>query len=739
MDVSFPVNEEFTTAGIAQNIYTYVNQITLSGVPTPVIPVLPQTSTQEPKPTPTQEQTAMPTSNEPPGSASGTGSATQPGDAGLEETMSPNGPDQSSSGPGGPSGQGGPGGPGVDMSNYPIIGLPPDLSNAHVQRLKDRVGASNSVPFIYLSLSVFYVFYTMFTFLSYYVRTAPNRRGFNYRKIKLLFIQTIVNAVAGVLIFVRCSYAELPELIIIIYSFAGLIPWAFCVLLRASQLLYAIKLNEAQVSCYSVIKASTTGVTAGSGEYYNNGSKSWINPEDSLNLGNAVAFYQLKLKKLSKMKKYFTENFMVLIYFGFQILMVGVVVLISLLNKDDITADEHGWGATKNPITITFILLFGIMVLFGFPLLAYSIKKCHESYNLRIEMICSAIVTVFATALFFIWNALSASTQKSLSAWTWYFVVLLASHTAAICYPLYKLNNYSVAYTKDDFDDQNTRRTTRSTSKNFRPSFTGVGADRRREFLALLDSPSLYRQLKQCAADYLCSELVLFLDEYQTLKKRVLEYFESNTDIQNSYKGELHPDDFMDRNSVLSRKNVHTQSTSGTYSNKTRSYLENPVNNQLNANTDSVQLSTKSEKNSDMHGTASGFPSVVLERFLSNAPVSLTICGSLEYLFPSANIYSTTPAPRELHQLFKSFCSVFIDPNSDLVVNIHGSIIDEIIQQISDGEITLGVFDDAREEILDMLYFGVFPRYLDLKNKKPMKKRWFDFNLGWFRRKQLKI
>ncbi|OMJ23581.1 hypothetical protein AYI70_g2172 [Smittium culicis] len=127
-------------------------------------------------------------------------------------------------------------------------------------------------------------------------------------------------------------------------------------------------------------------------------------------------------------------------------------------------------------------------------------------------------------------------------------------------------------------------------------------------------------------------------------------------------------------------------------------------------------------------------------RILINTPTSMTITSAIERLYPSYEIFPTTPIPKELHSLFLSFFNVFIEPESELKVDIHMSIIDEILEIVNSKEMFLGIFDDAREEVLELLYFGVFPRFLESnKNKTKVvlsSGNWFTRKYKYYMRKR---
>ncbi|PVU96631.1 hypothetical protein BB559_002308 [Furculomyces boomerangus] len=296
-----------------------------------------------------------------------------------------------------------------------------------------------------------------------------------------------------------------------------------------------------------------------------------------------------------------------------------------------------------------------------------------------------------------------------------FFILLFVSHILCVVYPQFKMKDYSVAYTIDDYANQDARRATRSMSKNFKSSYSGKTADYRREFLGMLDNEELYSQLREFSKHYLSYSLIQFLDEYQVLKKRILEEYSVEDKVSHRYTN----------NSNNSRESMISKAHSSDTLSFERSSIKDSESKHSNFSGFYVPtdgLDDKSGYNSrKLTNKSSVYPSVIVDRLLANTPISITISDALEYIFPQAEIFPTSPIPPKIRGLYKFFYSSFIDPNSSLSINLHGSIVDEIIANFKAGDLTVGLFDDAREEVLDLIYFGVFPYYLSSRNIKKVR------------------
>ncbi|OLY84345.1 hypothetical protein AYI68_g1490 [Smittium mucronatum] len=397
-------------------------------------------------------------------------------------------------------------------------------------------------------------------------------------------------------------------------------------------------------------------------------------------------------------------------------------------------------------------------------------------------------------ALFSVWTFVPNHVSVIFTAWIWLFIFMFISHYFAVIYPLGKLRKFFVAATRDDFDDPSDRINSRSVSKSIGSSrFEFSLNDKRREFLSILDSPSMFKSLSLCANQHLCSPFILFLEEYQALKRRVMEEFATNIDLASYYREHLipvtrndqsagHPnihvfgkrDQNHSYNSISSPNNlrgspqylksslvsfnssvssinkdhfgilIDTSPLSDENSEGKKRFRSNSHNSNRKINSNilinpakyfdrrglnpdptshpnHLSPSTESKRSTDPSTTNKYIQlDLIKNRILINTPISVSISEAVQMMYPSSEVFPSTPVPHELRQLFISFFNVFVDPDSELVVDIHMSIVDEITQLIHNDEISLGIFDDAREEVLELLYFGVFPRYLQ-ENKSKAK------------------
>ncbi|PVU96436.1 hypothetical protein BB561_001166 [Smittium simulii] len=252
------------------------------------------------------------------------------------------------------------------------------------------------------------------------------------------------------------------------------------------------------------------------------------------------------------------------------------------------------------------------------------------------------------------------------------------------------LSKYNVTYTFEDMDDSDNRYRARSLSRTYRKSTAAGGRntnDHRTQFLTILDNSAEFNKFADFARECLAGDLINYIQEYETLKRKVIEEFDS---LRQSNK--------KTKSLLFGSTSFITASSQGN-SNQSVTGSENQVQD--------FNLSRSTL------GESSAGHSETVTNFLETLPISLTIFDAIETLYPKVEIYPTSQVPDAANPFYEFFAQTFINPSSDLQINLHKLYIDEIMLNFGLGEFTIGLFDDSRDEVLDLLYFGVFPLYLE--------------------------
>lgn len=75
---------------------------------------------------------------------------------------------------------------------------------------------------------------------------------------------------------------------------------------------------------------------------------------------------------------------------------------------------------------------------------------------------------------------------------------------------------------------------------------------------------------------------------------------------------------------------------------------------------------------------------------------------------------SWIPMPFELRTDYSTFYETFFDSNSDLAINFPGCLLSDIKEMVKDEKYELTMYEEAREEVLNLLYRNTFERFLKM-------------------------
>jgi hypothetical protein len=83
---------------------------------------------------------------------------------------------------------------------------------------------------------------------------------------------------------------------------------------------------------------------------------------------------------------------------------------------------------------------------------------------------------------------------------------------------------------------------------------------------------------------------------------------------------------------------------------------------------------------------------------------------------------SWIPMPLELRTDYSSFYETFFDSDSDLAINFPGSLLNDIKGMVKTEKYELTMYEQAREEVLNLLYRNTFERFLKMYGSEVGKK-----------------
>ncbi|KAJ1983919.1 hypothetical protein H4R34_000974 [Dimargaris verticillata] len=280
-------------------------------------------------------------------------------------------------------------------------------------------------------------------------------------------------------------------------------------------------------------------------------------------------------------------------------------------------------------------------------------------------------------------------------------------------------------------------------------------------FVILLQSPAKFEQFKYYAAACFCTELTLFLEDYQQLKSRVYPCYKpherrSRPATPPSPIDPSLPADFGSfPPNVARRRSVQTQSpkvaatmvpmNEGTNVGKPHAPVEWPEGSKrptLRVFTDQggEPLPDKGHILScSPHSTT--FSPALTDQLHDEIPSGAHITiydtigpiyrplklaynpGQDQFLPQRMTLVKHPPVPQHLKSLFYSFYNRYIDPNSVLAINMPGPYVKEVANNIRDQSYTITMFDTAHHEVMNMLYDNVYPRYLKMRRASRIRSK----------------
>ncbi|KAF0556876.1 regulator of G protein signaling superfamily [Gigaspora margarita] len=374
------------------------------------------------------------------------------------------------------------------------------------------------------------------------------------------------------------------------------------------------------------------------------------------NTGNPAARL---LRQLKKWKKNATDIWMTQRILYPTIAIAFLLAFIFQITSPDLSLIPM---RTECPIGSEHIPVFIILSLFLFiicPILIYLLYNIRDAYGLRNELMVTLIVGSFSFIMFFIWEYSASGLRLYFGSFMFPWVTLILSHTLSITIPVWKSYKYSFDISKlASFHDKRISR-----SKKYE------------QFEKVLADPDLFKLYKACAVACFCTELILFLEEYQFLKMLVAKCC---TPTKKSLfppppTPKLHVSD--DIHITFNEENLFIKESSILPPLSPASYISTPC--------------TKS-------------------------------------IVETVSAASWIPFPYELRTDYRMFYDSYLDLNSDLAINFSGSIVNTVKNLIANDQFELSMYENAREETLTLLYVNTFEKFLRMFESEIRSKKIFD-------------
>lgn len=84
----------------------------------------------------------------------------------------------------------------------------------------------------------------------------------------------------------------------------------------------------------------------------------------------------------------------------------------------------------------------------------------------------------------------------------------------------------------------------------------------------------------------------------------------------------------------------------------------------------------------------------------------------LLYLPPGSSP-NVVPVPEELKSQYQHFYMTFIRPGGILETNLTNAVWCKVAQAVEQDEMHVDMFEEAKREVLDLLFFNIFPTFME--------------------------
>ncbi|CAJ0625723.1 5855_t:CDS:2 [Entrophospora sp. SA101] len=370
--------------------------------------------------------------------------------------------------------------------------------------------------------------------------------------------------------------------------------------------------------------------------------------------------------------------------------MVMVLIGIVVFAKDDEQFSIKKFGQEQKQCSdgLEYLPLYTLITAFIFiecPVLFYYLKPLNENYGIKKEIFINLITTISCLILYFATIFLD-QVVRFWGPLTWLSVALLCGHVNIIFLPVvksYKKSNFLINY-RNVIVDNNYRISCDVKCENYNDnnfndsnnvSNDDDGGEGRLRFSQILKDERLFEKFKICAASFFCIELILFIEEYQYLKSKVLKYYEHTNDNLDFVAD---PRPIKDVTDNIQSSTQPPQPPQPSYQHFT------PWETIIRGKTITMDNDLK------------------ILKTITTAPSSLS---------------STTPLSKfnnENLRLSSLFYQTFLDPSAGLAINVDDSTLRNIKRQIvGQGDYNIDMFEHARMEVLHLLYGNTFNTFIE--------------------------
>ncbi|KAJ1796053.1 hypothetical protein LPJ59_003983 [Coemansia sp. RSA 2399] len=383
--------------------------------------------------------------------------------------------------------------------------------------------------------------------------------------------------------------------------------------------------------------------------------------------GADIRLYR-KLKRYTRLQRYVTDKALSLFLLG-HIVAMAILSLVTNIVDDQFSLRPLSLSCTMMWGFLPVVGVDGFYVVFVLPILLIKCWSQKDAFGIRNDLLISIIVGTICLIMTIVWETALYEVAAQWSGWFFSWICAIILHTTSLALPLWS----AIRHSRDVLNRMHGADALAPAGMNG-SSMAAVIANaagaadigRRAEFNGILGDPYEYRFFCDFAASCFCSEMTAFIDEYQSLKSLTVIALGSE-DIWREDADQLDP-------GYMSRMANNIDSGMG--------FLA--LVNRDHPNAKALRLQT---------------------------PPTVCILDTARAVYPQYDLSEITPFPVASMDKLVAMFSVFVNSNSYTAVSLPSAMVLRIRERLGRSQLTLTIFDEIKDEVLNMLYFDVFTRY----------------------------
>ncbi|CAG8602128.1 8673_t:CDS:2, partial [Paraglomus brasilianum] len=479
---------------------------------------------------------------------------------------------------------------------------------------------------IYISLAVFTFFYLTLTVTFFYIRR-HKIDDFKYRPLRLNLLSAFATIMLCVMYCLRTAFYpnDYPCLLIHWPVHIGYCLWCSAIACRALSFVWTARFNLAKLQMNTVYRNNAYEGTVAT---LRDGKKRAIGGSKMYRLDVSDKEEEpLILKRVRKWRHAATDKWLAerIIYpvVAFSIAMALIVQAFS---------PELGFKAvhtvcpttTISSVPITTVIVTFLLIIC--PFLCYLLHDIRDAFGLKRELYIAMVCGAAACVGYFVLEKVATAVREYFGSFMFSWIFFMLWHTISITTPL-----------------------VRSFKKKETVELKPDASSKYRNFVAVLEDPDLFPLYKECVAACFCTELIVFLEEYQVLKSLVVQACNST-----------HQPTPLSPVAIKEKKSL--------------SFADIP------------------RRAEPAHN-------------LVQTPCTVSITDTVPDL-------SKIPISQELYEEYMRFYYMFFDQDSELAINIHGPTLAEAKAIVGAGRFEITMFEKSRHEVFELLYWNTYDAFL---------------------------